>query len=36
MPNDYYFHIGEDQFFATIEEYNKFYRETGRYKEGAL
>lgn len=35
IPEDYYFHLGDDQFFATYEEYQKFYEESGRYREGA-
>ncbi len=35
IPSDYYFHLGEDQFFATYEAYQKFYEESGKYKKGA-
>lgn len=35
IPEDYYFHLGEDEFFSTYEEYQKFYVEHGLYKEGA-
>ena len=35
IPADYYFHLGEDEFFSTYEDYQKFYEEKGFYKEGA-
>lgn len=35
IPADYYFHLGDDQFFATYEEYQKFYEENGLYKKDA-
>lgn len=35
IPEDYYFHLGEDQFFATFEEYQKFYESTAKYKKDA-
>lgn len=35
VPNDYYFHIGEDKFFATFDEYFKYYKEAGLYQKGA-
>lgn len=35
IPNDYFFHLGEDEFFATFEEYDSFYRQSGLYKEGS-
>ncbi len=35
VPADYYFHLGDDNFFASFEEYQKYYKEVGKYKEGA-
>ncbi len=35
VPSDYYFHLGDDNFFATYDEYQKYYQEAGKYKEGA-
>ncbi|MFR9580466.1 MAG: cobaltochelatase subunit CobN [Rikenellaceae bacterium] len=35
VPNDYFFHLGEDEFFATFEEYDAHYRQKGLYKDGA-
>ena len=35
VPADYFFHLGEDEFFATFEEYQRFYEKSGKYKEGA-
>lgn len=35
VPQDYYFHLGEDNFFATYEGYLDYYRASGRYREGA-
>ncbi len=35
VPEDYYFHLGDDNFFATFDEYQKFYEASGKYKEGA-
>lgn len=35
VPEDYFFHLGEDEFFATYEAYQQFYEKSGRYKEGA-
>lgn len=35
MPADYYFHLGEDEFFATYDDYQRFYEASGRYREGA-
>ena len=34
LPNSYLFHLGEDQFFATLEQYQQFYEQSGRYKHG--
>ncbi len=33
MPEDYFFYIGDDQVFETVEQYEQFYRESGLYKE---
>lgn len=35
IPTDYYFHLEDDAFFATYDEYMEFYRATGRWHEGA-
>ncbi|MDE7356199.1 MAG: cobaltochelatase subunit CobN [Rikenellaceae bacterium] len=35
VPSDYFFHTGEDNFFATYEQYLDYYRASGRYREGA-
>lgn len=35
VPDNYFFHLGEDEFFATYEEYDRFYRSSGKYKDGA-
>lgn len=35
VPEDYYFHLGDDQFFATLDEYQKFYEQSGKYKKEA-
>ncbi len=35
VPADFFFHLGDDNFFATYEEYQKFYIESGKYREGA-
>lgn len=35
IPEDYFFHLGEDQFFATFNDYQKFYEQSGHYKKGA-
>ncbi len=35
VPADYFFHLGNDQFFATYAEYQKFYEESGLYKKDA-
>ncbi len=35
LPSDFYFHIGDDNFFSTFEEYQKYYETSGRYKENA-
>ena len=35
VPEDYFFHLGEDEFFSTYEEYQKFYEQKGYYKQGA-
>ncbi|MDE7150229.1 MAG: cobaltochelatase subunit CobN, partial [Bacteroidales bacterium] len=34
VPADYYFHLGEDEFFATYEAYQRFYEDKGLYKAG--
>lgn len=33
IPKDYFFYIGEDQFFSSYEEYQQFYKKNGNYKE---
>lgn len=35
VPEDYYFHLGDDNFFAELDDYQKFYEASGRYKDGA-
>lgn len=35
VPTEYFFYLGDDNFFSTFEEYEKFYKESGKYKEGA-
>lgn len=35
IPTDYYFHLEDDAFFATYDEYMEFYRASGRWHEGA-
>lgn len=35
VPSEYYFHLGEDNFFADYQGYDRFYRESGKHKEGA-
>lgn len=35
VPEDYFFHLGEDQFFANYNEYQTFYETTGKYKKDA-
>ncbi len=35
LPEDFYFHGEDDQIFATIEEYEIFYKQKGYYKENA-
>ncbi|MFI3297579.1 MAG: cobaltochelatase subunit CobN, partial [bacterium] len=35
IPSDFYFHIGDDNFFSTFEEYQNYYKTSGKYKDGA-
>lgn len=35
VPSDYFFHVGEDEFFATYEDYQRFYEQKGWYKPSA-
>lgn len=35
VPEDYYFHLGDDNFFTELSDYQIFYEKSGRYKEGA-
>ncbi len=35
IPEDYFFHLGEDRFFDSFEAYQQFYEQSGRYKKGA-
>ncbi|MBE9487574.1 MAG: cobaltochelatase subunit CobN [Bacteroidetes bacterium] len=35
IPDDYFFHIGDDNFFATYEEYQSYYEKSGNYKKDA-
>ncbi|MCT4599466.1 MAG: cobaltochelatase subunit CobN [Marinifilaceae bacterium] len=32
IPNDYFFHTGEDEFFASYKEYQEFYKKSNKYK----
>ena len=34
IPDDYYFHLGDDDQFTTLEEYETFYKASGRYTKG--
>ncbi len=34
-PQNSFFHLGENEYFETFEEYQKFYEESGKYKPGA-
>lgn len=35
VPEDYYFHLGDDNIFAELSDYQEFYEKSERYKEGA-
>ncbi len=35
IPSDYFFHLGQDQFFSTYQEYQAFYEKSGKYKKHA-
>ncbi len=35
IPDDYYFHLGDDNFFADFVSYQNFYERSGRYRKGA-
>ena len=35
IPEDYFFSLGEDNFFSTYKAYQQFYEKSGHYKEGA-
>lgn len=35
VPEDYYFHLGDDNFFAELTDYQAFYEKSGKYKAGA-
>lgn len=35
VPEDYYFHLGNDNFFAELKDYQAFYEKSGRYKKDA-
>lgn len=34
VPEDYYFHLGDDNFFSEFSDYQAFYEKLGLYKEG--
>lgn len=34
VPDEYFFHIQDDQIFETVEKFEKYYREERYYKEG--
>ncbi|MEM9420347.1 MAG: cobaltochelatase subunit CobN, partial [Planctomycetota bacterium] len=33
-PSTYYYHLGEEEVFESLEDYESFYKEAGRYTEG--
>lgn len=35
VPQDYYFHLGDDNFFAEYADYQSHYEKSGKYKPGA-
>ena len=35
IPSDYFFHLGDDNFFSSFEEYQTFYEKAGKYKKDA-
>lgn len=35
IPENYFFHLGEDQFFSSYADYQKFYEASGKYKPDA-
>lgn len=35
VPQEYYFHLGDDMFFESFDKYDQWYRSSGRYREGA-
>jgi cobaltochelatase CobN len=35
IPDDYFFHLGEDEFFNDYETYQQFYETSGKYQAGA-
>ncbi len=35
IPSDYFFHLGDDNFFNSYEAYQKFYESSGKYKKDA-
>lgn len=35
VPEDYYFHLGDDNFFADFGSYQAFYEKSGRYRKDA-
>ena len=35
VPEDYFFHLGDDQFFASFDAYQSFYEKSGKYQKDA-
>lgn len=35
LPSDFYWYLGEENFFTDLEGYNSYYRKHGLYREGA-
>lgn len=35
VPEDYFFHLGDDQFFASFDAYQSFYEKSGKYRKDA-
>lgn len=35
LPSDFYWHLGDENYFTDLDEYNDYYRKHGFYREGA-
>ena len=35
LPSNFYWHLGDDNYFTDLDGYNSYYRKNGFYKEGA-